>query len=43
LGFRIAGIVASRDHDSALRRFFDLNPHEPIPFNQIPGSAMGGL
>ena len=43
LGFRMAGIVASGDHDSALRRYFDLNPHDQTRFNQITGSAMGGL
>ena len=42
-GFRLVGIAASVDHDGAMRRYFDLNPHEPSALNHLPGSAMGGL
>ena len=43
IGYRLTGIVAAGDHDGAMRRYFDLNPHTPPPLNQISGSVMGGL
>jgi len=43
IGYRITGIVGSSDHDGAMRRYFDLNPHEPPPLNRLQGPAMGGL
>ena len=43
LGYRMMGIVAAGDHDGALRRYFDLHPHDPPPFNRLSDPAMGGI
>ncbi len=43
LGHRMTGIVAAGDHDGAMRRYFDLHPYEPRPFNQNSSAAIGGL
>jgi hypothetical protein len=43
-GHRMTGIVASSDHDGAMRRYFDVNPAHELPaFRQPHGSAIGGL
>jgi Protein of unknown function (DUF2628) len=42
-GYRMAGIIAADDHDGAMHRYFDRNPHEPPKFHRITGSVLGGL
>jgi len=43
-GHWMTGIVASNDHDGAMRRYFDLNSsHETPAFRQPYGAAISGL
>ncbi len=43
VGYALAGVVAARDKDTALRRFFDLNPDFGARPPRDGRAALGGL